>query len=97
MPSTTKVAVDQVVVGVGMAVADNAAAVAAPVQALDPGLAHGSGDALVVDRQARPEGQLGVHAWPTVGAPGVVVGLLDVLSNSSFSCARDDFTPERHS
>ena len=74
-----EVAVDQVVVGVGVLVTDGATAVAAPVEALDASLAHESGDALVVDRHAEPEGELGMDSWPSVGLPGLVVDLLDVF------------------
>ncbi len=48
-----EVPVDQVDVGLGVRVAHGAAAASAPVEALDPGLAHQPGDPLVVDHHAR--------------------------------------------
>jgi hypothetical protein len=74
-----EVAVDQVAVGVGLRVPDGAAAVAAPVEALDPGLAHQAGDPLVVDRHAQAEGQFGVYPRPAVGVAGLGVDALDVF------------------
>ncbi len=74
-----EVAVDQVGVGVGVLVPDGAAVVASPVEALDPGLAHQPSDAFVVHRDTESEGELGVHTWPSVGAPGLCVDFLDVF------------------
>ena len=59
-----EVPVDQVEVGLGLQVTHGAAAPAAPVEALDPGLAHQPCDSLVVDHHAEPEGELGVHPVP---------------------------------
>ena len=74
-----ELAVDQVGIGVRGGVADGAAVASAPVEALDAGLAHQPGDPLVVDRQAEPQGQLGVDPRPAVGAAGLFVNLLDVF------------------
>ena len=72
--------------GLRVRVADGAAAASAPVQALDPGLAHQPGDPLEVDRQPQPERQLGVHPRRTVGAARLLVDVARIcLSNSSFS------------
>jgi hypothetical protein len=56
-----------------------AAAVSAPVEALQAGLAHEPGDPLVVHRQAQTERQLGVHPRPPVGATRVSMDLLNML------------------
>ena len=56
-----------------------AAAVSAPVEALQAGLAHQPGDPLVVDRQAQPEREFGVHPRPPVRAARVGMDLFDVL------------------
>jgi hypothetical protein len=74
-----EVPVDQVRVRLGPQVAHRAATAAAPVEALDAGLAHQPGDPFVVDRDAQPEGQLGVHPRPPVRATGIFVNLLDLL------------------
>jgi hypothetical protein len=60
-------------------VADRAATLSAPVEALDAGLAHQSGDALEVDRQAEPEGELGVYPRRAVRPAGLGVNLFDVF------------------
>ena len=65
--------------GCGVRVAHGAAVASAPVEALDPGLAHQPGDPLVVDRQPEPEGQLGVHPRRAVGAARLGVDVVDVF------------------
>src|SRR5439155_5667767 len=61
-------------------VADGAAATPPLVDALDTGGAHESGDALEVDRQPEPHGQLGVRAWRPVRLHvRIRVDFLDVL------------------
>jgi hypothetical protein len=49
------------------------------IEALDPGLAHQSGDPLEVHQQAQPEGQLGVDTRRAVGAARLFVDSADVF------------------
>jgi hypothetical protein len=65
--------------GLRVRVANCAAAASPPVQALDPGLAHQSGDPLEVDRQTQAQRQLGVHAWRAVGEARLLVDVPDLL------------------
>src|SRR5215213_6716231 len=51
----------------------------APVEALDTSLTHQPGDSLVVDRHAEPEGQLGVHPRPPIGAARLGMNTFDVF------------------
>ena len=46
-----------------------------------------------LDRQAEPEGQLGVHARPAVGAAGLLVDLLDVLEQQLVLLRADRLRP----
>jgi hypothetical protein len=55
-----EVAVDQIRAGCRVRVTDRAAATSTPVEALDAGLAHHSGDPFEVHRQPQPERQLGM-------------------------------------
>ena len=71
--------VDQVGAGLGVRVAHRAAVPSAPVEALDPGLAHQPGDPLEVHRQTQPEGQLGVHPRGSIGASRLGMNVSDVL------------------
>ena len=77
--STVNCRLTRSALGCGGRVADRAAVASAPVEALDPGLAHQPGDPLEVHRQAQPERQLGVHPRRTVGAARLVVDLSDLL------------------
>jgi hypothetical protein len=71
-----EVASDQVVLGCR---AGRAVAVSAPVEALQAGLAHQSGDPLVVHRQPEAQCQLGVHSGPPVRPARLSVHGLDVF------------------
>jgi hypothetical protein len=56
-----------------------AATVSAPVEPLATGLAHQSGDPLVVHRQPQAKRELGVHSWPAVSPARLSVHLLTVF------------------
>ena len=58
---------------------DRAAVASAPLEPLQTGLAHQSGDPLVVHRQPEAKRQLGVHSWPAVCPARITVRLLDVF------------------
>jgi hypothetical protein len=74
-----ELAVDQVGAGLGVRVPDRAAVASAPVEALDPSLAHQPSDPLEVHRQAQPEGRFGVDARRAVGAARLFVDPADLF------------------
>src|SRR5690348_5678784 len=78
-----KLAVHQVLLGRGV---DQVLPAFAPVDALQPGLAHKLGDALAIHLLAFAQHQLGVHPRPPVGAPRFGMYFADQLHQLPVAC-----------